>query len=252
MGFNNHNSSGVQRSVKTIDEWCEYIAGGRSKVSRTIGNNTRVRLTANGVAIRLHETDVITLNKDGTVTLNSGGWLTLTTKQRLNEYSNARITQRAGVWYMADGSLFYDGITINADGTPINPRGSGDTEDYERKLKDLKKQAKQYASEYIEAIKRGEIGLPSASDCWGCYFALSNTERVPAESRGKAQPFGTSHLLDHMTEKYYVPSLLVNAGREAGYQDHQIGLMGIGGHRLFIAPERIIYKYLVKHLQGGL
>lgn len=227
--------------MKTYTEWLEYIEAGRNKTSRPIANNTTVRKVEGGVAIRLHNTDIVTIKSNGQAVLDSGGWLTLTTKERINRYTNARISQRLGTWYIRDkngkDSLFYDGMLISKQGYAMKPRK---TAKYEAKLAKIKKQAKEYAKGYVEALKAGAIDYPSGGDCWACLM------RGPEGQEGFP---GSSHLQDHLKEKYYVPSLLVNAGREAGYQDHQIGLMGIGGRRLFIEPERVIYKYLVKHLQ---
>lgn len=221
--------------LKTANGLREFIADGRSKVQRTVANNTVVRVVNEGkdIAVRLHDTDVVCHNGNGTITLSSGGWKTKTTKDRLNTFTEAGISQKAGVWYMKDGSLFYDGIVIKADGTPIKPK---QPKAHEKKLKAIKKQAKEYAHGYVEALKKGLIDYPNGGDCWYCLMFKDVSK-------------SNEHLKSHIKEKYYVPSLLVNAGREAGYRDEQIGLMGIGGRRVFIDPERNIYKYLVKHLE---
>jgi hypothetical protein len=192
------------------------------------------------IAIKLHDTDIVTVFNDGRMILNSGGWLSVTTKERINRYTNAGISQRGGIWYMKDGSLFYDGMTIKADGTPLKPRA---TAAYEKKLKAIKKQAREYARGYVEALKAGLIDFPNGGDCWACLMkGPKGQETFP----------GSNHIQEHMKDKYYVPSLLVNAGRAAGYRDEQIGLMGIGGQSLFIDPENNIYKYIVKQLQKEL
>lgn len=219
-------------TMQTAQEWREYIAAGRNKQERPTANNTTVRMVENGVAIRLHSTDIVTVYDNGDMRLDSGQWRTNTTKERINRYSNAGISQKNNVWYMRDGSLFYDGIVIDWHGTPKKPK---QPEKYEAKLKQIKKQAKEYARGYVEAIKAGQVPFPSAGDCWMC---LMFKERADAD-----------HIRQHIKDKYYVPSLLVNAGHDAGYQDFQVGMMGIGGQRLFIEPERIIYKYVVKQLQ---
>lgn len=238
-GYNNQLQGRYHADILTADEWRDFIARGRNKESRKAANNTVVRDTGLAVAIRLHDTDIVTISNLGDITLNSGGWLSLTTKERINRYTRAGIYQKNSVWYMADGSLFYDGMRIHADGTPLEPR---QPQKYEDKLKRIKKDAREYARAFVEEIKAGNIGLPSGGDCWGCYFALNNSKNDP-------QPMGISHLRDHITDKYYVPSLLVNAAHDAGYRDEQCGLMGIGGHRLFIDPENVIYKYMVKYLR---
>lgn len=241
--FNNQLYANYNADIKTADQWREFIAGGRSKTDRKAANNTTVRLIDGGVAIRLHSTDIVTINDDGSMVLNSGGWLSVTTKERLNRYTPARISQRAGIWYMADGSLFYDGMIIEADGRPRDPR---EPSDHESKLKAIKRDAKAYARGYVEALKAGSIDYPSGGDCWYCSMRTEGGEPLGDASNN------TEHIRDHIAERYYVPSLLVNAGRAAGYQDHQIGLMGIGGHRVFIDPERVIYRYIVKKLQSDI
>lgn len=240
MGYNNRLYAGYQSQIHSAEGWRNYIAEGKNKITRPIANNTSVRLIAGGqdVAIRLHQTDIITFNSTGTITLNSGGWLSATTKERINKYTNAGITQKAGVWYMGDGSLFYDGVTILYDGTVTAPK---QPDKYERKLVIIKKQAKQYAHGFVEALKAGKVDMPSAGDCWYCLF-IDKPEH----------PASGDHIKDHMKHNYYVPSLLVNAMKAAGYRDEQMGLVLTGGRQLFIDPERHIYKYVVRHLQRGL
>lgn len=227
---------GNVEQTKTVEEWKQYIQKGRNKVSRPCANNTTVRLENENIVFKLHETDIVTLNADGTAILDSGGWHTVTTKERINRYTNARIHQTKGVWYMSDGSLFYDGIVLDESGQPLESKESSN---YENKLKIIKKQARKYAKDYVQALKDGLVPYPSSGDCWYCLGMLE----------------GSEHFLSHIEENYFVPTLLINAGRDAGYTDMQVGLMGIGGEqgqRLFINPENNIYKYIVKQLQKSL
>lgn len=65
-----------------------YLEHGQCKANRPLANNTRLILKANGdVAVRLHNTDVVTYHPDGTATIYTGGWLTVTTKDRINAYA---------------------------------------------------------------------------------------------------------------------------------------------------------------------
>lgn len=235
MSYNNKTMASYQTDLQSLEGLKAFIAGGRSKEFRTIANNTVARLVDGGAAIRLHQTDIVTFFENDDIRLDSGGWLTVTTKERLNRYTKAGISQRAGVWYMSDGSLFYDGIIIRGDGSPVKPKKP---DNYEKKLKDIKKRAKTYAKNYVQALKDGKIDYPSGGDCWACL--------------GMVRAGDTYHLEAHIKEKYYVPTLLVNAGRAAGYRDEQIGLMGMGGRRVFIDPERVLYRYIVKELRKGL
>ncbi len=216
----------------------DTILQGRNKNSKKLANNTYLQRRGNAIVIKLHNTDIITINKNDTYTLNSGGWLSLTTKSRLNEFSPVSISQKSGIWYLRDGSLYSDKMTVDISGDNI--AGPSDPVQYENKLKAIKKQARAYAKAYVKELQADKIDYPSGGDCWACAMkGPKGQEAFP----------GSGHIQDHLTELYFVPSLLVNAGRAAGYRDDQIGLMGLAGHRVFIDPENNIYKYVVKQLR---
>jgi hypothetical protein len=88
----------------------EKLAG---RESRKIANNTYLKAReAGAIALRLHETDILTYTPDGKCILNSGGWRTVTTKARMNDYApGAPIIQKAGVWYIG-GKVYQDGCYI--------------------------------------------------------------------------------------------------------------------------------------------
>ena len=103
---------------------------------KPLENNTRLfRLPNSHMAIRLHETDVVTISPDNVYTLNTGGWRTVTTKDRINRYSPAQVWQRNKIWYIADGPdelFFEEGMQVSLserDDTGCSPRsvahGSG-------------------------------------------------------------------------------------------------------------------------------
>lgn len=92
----------------------ELYGKARDKTAgKPLRNHTRLMARGSGTyAVRLHSTDVVTINPDGTYALNTGGWLTVTTKDRINDYSPARVysagSQTAGgsavwcVWHESD------------------------------------------------------------------------------------------------------------------------------------------------------
>jgi hypothetical protein len=171
---------------------------------KRLANNTFEVIYPSGIkVIRYHHTDIITFNKDKSITLNSGGWKTLTTKERINAYSPIRIYQENKVWYVS-GNLsdkgvshtFKDGVTVYPNG---RVKGAGPDP---KKLLALNKSILKYVNGYIEALINREIPKPSGGDCWGCYMRDEKT--------GKGIT-GNDHLLVHMKEKYYVPSLVMNA-----------------------------------------
>lgn len=216
----------------------DKLLTGRNYKSRKLANHTYlVRDTnENNIAVKYHQTNVVILWTNGTTTLDSGGWRTKTTKERLNDYGNAGISQKAGIWYMKDGSLFYDGMVLR-DGIPTKPETGTRTE---RQEKQAKYKAKLYAKGYTEALQQGLVPYPSAGDCWYCLFSRNNPNGN----------FGIEHIENHIVEQYYVPSLLVNAAHAAGYSNMQIALMGLGGQDIILNPEKLIYKYVYNKLIG--
>ena len=170
------------------------------KTSKIIANNT-VRYTDDrGEHIRLHNTDIISFINGKTV-LNSGGWRTITTKERINRFLpyDSFIRQEKSVWYLhcdLKTYIFEDGITIGKRG-----KVTGYGKDVKALYK-LNEQIKKYVAGYIKELFAGNVPEPSGGDCWFCCMKEAKTGKPVG---------GSDHLLEHMKEKYYVPSLLVNA-----------------------------------------
>jgi len=181
---------------------------GRNRERRKLANNTYAERRGDSViAIRLHNTDILTYDREtGDVTVTSGGWKTTTTKNRLNEYlpNGYRIYQARGVWYWGDNA--YNRIAVYADGDKIDCHGNlwpwakPDAEKAERKLR---AEISRYAKLCADAVP---LPVPNGGECWGCYLRDSNGNEA----------MGTDHLLSHMKEKYVVPSLVLAALRERG------------------------------------
>jgi len=90
---------------------------GRNFNSRKVGNNTYLIRHENIIALRLHNTDVVTAYPDGRMMLNSGGWMTPTTKNRMNSIIYPYyIYQQDYSWYIRDNSgevfPYFDGMTL--------------------------------------------------------------------------------------------------------------------------------------------
>lgn len=178
-------------------------------------NNTTVRLDGDDVVIRLHNTDIVRIRPDcpaaptngDCYVLNTGGWKTATTKDRIKHVIEGwNLFTDHGRWFLRQWcrdidklNEFYDksnwvafeeGMMVWANGHVV---GEGEWDPAaDRKLK---KQIKEYVDGFWNALVAGEVGLPSGGDCFACQFKMSNTNHVEL----------------HMEEKYYVPSLLINA-----------------------------------------
>lgn len=176
---------------------------------KPIDNNTRLFWRDDeAIALRLHNTDILTFYPNGDVRFNSGGWKTVTTKSRLNEYGPARIWSDRGEWVIND-KPFLDGCVLKADGTM---KGVGDGKTLQQQ-RDLRKAATKFAADYVKHLAEGKMNAPSSGDCWFCCLHDVKT----------GKPFGdhqADHIKAHIRECYYVPSLIWNAMDALGASDY--------------------------------
>jgi hypothetical protein len=125
---------------------------------------------------------------------------------------------------------FYDGVVIDSEGYTPRLREKGPSpaklRRHEAAVAKLKKRIDKYVDGFIAELKKGTMPMPSEGDCWYCSMFNAtppNTDATRLYKRGTTvepgDTMGNEHLLSHMEERYYVPSLAVNALRERGYKD---------------------------------
>jgi hypothetical protein len=178
---------------------------------KPLANNTRLVKRGNKYAIQLHQTDVVTISPNDIYTLNTGGWLTVTTKDRINTYAPCRVYSHKGIWQVATNanayknpsSAYYDGIKVNAKGKVVSKVKDPNAET--KRYAKARRVIKRYIDGFIKHIEAGQLQDPSGGDCWHCCMRTEN-----GQSLGDATT-NTDHLINHITENYYVPSLLANA-----------------------------------------
>lgn len=175
----------------------EALARLNNRQSRKLENHTYLQNTGNAIVVKLHETNVVTFQKDGMIILNSGGWLTSTTKDRINKYSPCRITQAKGLWTVNGKYAFADGITFYKG----KVTGVGNV----KKQNKLQAQAKTYVDKFISKLSAGEIDLPSEADCWYCVMHTADGKSLGEVTKNQ------DHIPLHVKESYFVPSMLFNA-----------------------------------------
>jgi hypothetical protein len=185
-----------------------------TEATTKLGNRTRRKLENNTyleqidqetIGVKLHNTFVVKYHKNGNCTLDSGGWKTVTTKDRINKYSPVRIYQKKGLWFVDETTLYQDKMILLPTGETQG------TEPYQKKAQNkLTRQIGQYAKDYVAALYKGEIPAPSGGDCWLC--SLVDTE---GRSWGESM-HDPSHIISHMEEKYYVPTLIHRAVKRFG------------------------------------
>ncbi len=206
-------ANGIHKNGVMDYQKADAILQGRNYRSKKLQNNTYLeRIAGNAIAVRLHNTHIITLYDDNTAMLDSGGWRTATTKDRLNQYG-FHVRQENSEWFysgitgnMFAPSLFVDGMIVSTeDGTIISDMPQQDILEKRKKLKErIKKYAKLCGSN-VPGLPE-----PSSADCWFC---------VMTDEKGNSMGDAfndTNHLESHMDEKYVVPALVYNAMVEAG------------------------------------
>lgn len=160
------------------------------------------------LCVKYHATDIVKLYPNGSVRLDSGGWRVPITRERIREYSGINIQQFEGLWFVykdgkKDLTPYYDGMLLDARGAVVMPREET-AKDALRRKHALDRAVRQYISNFHAALKRqvettGVMNTPSGGDCWYCsMFGDSDVE----------------HILNHIKEDYFVPSLLLNAMKE--------------------------------------
>jgi len=225
------------------------------KDSRKIGNNTYLKRRGSGIAVLLHNTDILLYTEGKSIILDSGGWKTPTTKDRMNEWlpMGYGISQAKGVWFLHTPTR---GTFIYQDGMRIGPYGAiygdGKQKEYKRVQKETKA-IQAYAKAFAAKMVKGEIPPPDAGDCWYCLMRDKEGKSLGELSRDKG------HIREHIKEKYYVPSLLRNAMEKVPtsiYTGHQIYGIWRGEDRFAASRDkyleqeitRILVKYLKREL----
>ena len=228
--------------------------------SRKVARNTVQYWLADGTeCIKYHDTVVVSKAPNGVITLNSGGFRSVTTKARFWEYGKVPIDQKNGIWYMPDGSAYYDGIQIVID--PAQPGRefcrdgryrivSEVRQSDDKKVRDMKKRI----TAYTMLITKTNLPKPEAGDCWFCSMkghksgAPSTTPDKPLVDLVR----GKDHLLSHLEEGYVVGSLIVNAMIEGGWRNDQIGFYYHGAAMGRDFELKTIRKAVTKYLQRRL
>ena len=182
-----------------------------TRPTKKLARNTYLREDDGRMVVKFWDTDIIIIDSQDVYTLHTGGYLTVTTKDRLNSLTPARIHADKGLWYIYEGrgwdnrKLFAEGVRIDAHGQVVDGAGS---EDFPAIMRKVDKLISKYIAGYAAHVMR--LGAPeedTGGDCFYCQFGNAQTK----------EPMGFDHYLSHFHEKYYVPSILMKAIAEEGY-----------------------------------
>lgn len=202
------------KNMKPYDKLFLTMVG---KTSKKIAHATTLRREGVQLVVKFHETDILVLAPNGTIQVNSGGWRTPLTKERIHEFGGILIHSVEDIWFVKGkrGALshYYDGMAFDEKGIPETPRTETFKSVMSRKHA-LDRATRTYRKGFMAALKKqvdegGAFRRPSSGDCWYCHLF--------------GDP-GVDHVLRHMEQDYFVPSLLFNAFTEhAGGTSWQSG-----------------------------
>lgn len=207
----------------TFSKCEELIKKGRGGKKKLDHNTYLETIDKDTFGVRLHATVVVAIHRNGTYTLDSGGWQTPTTKSRINDYGPCNVYQSKGIWYLPNNQVFADGCIVDSDGNRVDKKVES-VEKTEKKKAALDRMVSKYIKGFVDDLMKNGLKTPSNGDCWGCLFKSSDVDQEPASgwnikrtSVKDSEAMGFDHLISHMKEKYYVPSLLWKAICEQGY-----------------------------------
>lgn len=230
---------------------------GRCKDRRKVANNTYLERRGDAIAVKLHATDVVTFHPDGSAELSTGGWFTVTTKARMNDaLSCGQVYSDRGEWFYIPNARqgtypdwkaerstrvrYFDGLRVDTTtGEALNPLPKGQEEREAAERADMRKRIAAFAKLCEQGLRAGTVPDPGPGDCWFCVMRTQEGETLGDASGGH------EHLLHHLEENYVVPSLIVNALRERGYESPG----WIAAHAPDLA-RRAVRRYLGDRLIG--
>lgn len=208
----------------TYKEAAEIFATAKwPEKGKPLENNTRLFKRSDDYAVQLHQTDVVTIHKDGTYTLRTDSWQTLTTKDRINKYAPVTVYQHQGIWYLNSSGWNLEESLMFEEGMRVDPKKAPkvlrDQKAWKKRRKLMRKAVTDYINDFVK--KYEGVGLPLsedgkafsfAGDCWYCLMFMPDEKQAPGD-------VCLDHLLMHIEQGYYVPSLLRKAICWCNYPD---------------------------------
>ena len=83
--------------IKNYDDAMDFLME-KDSLSRKVGHNTYVvSRSIDTVAIKYHDTDIVTYHRGGRITFNDGGWDSVTTRERMGQFSDIAFHRIKGV-----------------------------------------------------------------------------------------------------------------------------------------------------------
>lgn len=178
---------------------------------KKLAGSTYLRKEGSQFIVTYHDTDIVKFIDDSKVELNTNGCLKLTVKNRLNEFSPARISQKDGIWYVySNGNkvAYHDGMIVDSTGAPTHYIDM--TTQLEEKKKFLDSEIRSYIKGFVSDFLENGFQHSSPGDCWDCLFTSGSS---------------LEHVWSHIKERYYFGAFLRTCVKETGRNQFYIQLI---------------------------
>ena len=243
-------------NYKEAREYLDKGKNRKKTMERPIAHNTRIeQLDSGTIGIKFHNTFIIKyysnelhgvkIHDGDTIQLNTDGWKTVTTRERMNRFCPLHVWTDKGVMYISASNWyrihenkrngieskvyhFRDRMFFQPDGTVWVKVNSEPVElkpyskkDEQRKRKQLSK-IDTFIRNYLNKLTNGKMNQPGNGDCFICQAESNPNSTIEIGTLTKEDGyvpgiFNPDHLLNHIREKYYVPSLMFAVLRSECY-----------------------------------
>jgi hypothetical protein len=159
-----------------------------SRKNQALRNHTSLVRRDSAIAVKYHDTDIVTYNQDGTIVLDNGGWYTTSTCERVTLYNPLGyvcIVQGTWWYHPAEKGLTERTAYEYENGMTLQPDGIPDTRLREvvllESIANIQSMTFDQAVEYVAGLELKEIKRLVRNPHLR-YFALENCKKefVPA------------------------------------------------------------------------
>lgn len=207
-------------TVYPLKNWTDADKALGTRDRKKVANNTWLERHENTIALRLHNTDIVTWATPNRAILNVGGWFTVTTANRINQVLPNGVSQysKRGRWMLkqADGTAipWNDGMMLDTD-TGIVVDGLPDLQaiaDQDKANDDMRKAIRKHVAgitpeRIVEAFEN------PGGDPWCCLMVTDNGEH----------PFGQGECPRvHVEDDYFTLATFRRAIKARGYFDPDV------------------------------
>jgi len=231
------------RCYSDFERWLAQGKTKRSRITRKYNYRIRIREQDGDIGVELYNTTVLTFHPDGSITLDNGNWTSASTRNVMNWFLPypVMVFIADGMWgiRLESGSSWHDDLVYHNPVTVSYSHSKGAAQrsiwkmdkPYEnfgekyKERKQIKGRIYRYAKRYMALLQTGQLPVPSSTDCWAC---LQESVMIPDSGywysvfNDNTRKLPSQHLKEHVEDKQFVPSMLINALGQSNWSKSNI------------------------------